>query len=122
MAVNEQFLSGVRGQSLSRMCDNGCQPTSAAFLEAGSTLEIQQAFTSDNNPKGNADPERFMRTRKEECLWLKEWTCPFTLLTALEAWITTYNEHYLHSALGDKSPGPCERDHDNSPSPPFLAA
>ena len=89
MAVNGQFLNGARGQSLSLMCDNGCQPTSVAFLEACNTLEIQQAFTSYNNPKGNADTERFMRTLKEECLWLKEWTCPFTLITALAAWITT---------------------------------
>jgi putative transposase len=122
MAVSGQFLNGARGQSLSLMCDNGCQPTSVAFLEACNTLEIHQAFTSYNNPKSNADTERFMRTLKEECLWLKEWTCPFTLITALEAWITTYNEHYLHSALGYKSPGQFERDYYNSPSPPFLAA
>jgi putative transposase len=122
MAVNGQLLHGARGQSLSLMCDNGCQPTSVAVLEACSTLEIQQAFTSDNNPKGNADTERLMRTLKEECLWLKEWTCPFTLITALEAWITTDNEHDLHSALGDKSPGQFERDYYDSPSPPFLAA
>jgi putative transposase len=121
MAVNGQFLSGARGQRLSLMCDNGCQPTSVTFLAACNTLEIQQAFTSYNNPKGNADTERFMRTLKEECLWLKEWTCPYTLITTMDAWITTYNEHYLHSTLGYKSPGQFERDYYNSPSPPFLA-
>jgi transposase InsO family protein len=85
-------------------------------------LQIHQAFTSDNNPKGNADTERFMRTLKEECLWLREWTCPLELITALERWIATYNEQYLHSALGYKTPRQFERDHDASPSPPFLAA
>jgi hypothetical protein len=35
------------------------------------SLEIHQAFTSYNNPKGNADTERFMRTLKEECLGLR---------------------------------------------------
>ena len=71
------------------MSDNGCQPTSMAFMQACSTLGIQQAFTSYNNPKGNADTERVMRTLKEECLWLQEWTCPFTLARALGRGSTT---------------------------------
>jgi hypothetical protein len=37
-------------------------------MQACGTLEIQQAFTSYNNPKGNADTERVMRTLKEKCL------------------------------------------------------
>jgi putative transposase len=79
MAVNQQFPDGARGQGLSLMSDNGCQPTSLAFMEACRTLEIPQAFTSYNNPKGHADTERVIRTLKEECLWLQEWTCPFAL-------------------------------------------
>jgi hypothetical protein len=63
-----------------------------------------------------------MHTFKEECLWLKEWSCPLAFISALEAWVTTYNEHYLHSALGYKPPRQFERDYYNSPSPPFLAA
>jgi hypothetical protein len=35
------------------MSENGWQPPSAAFMQACSTLEIQQVFTSDNHPKGN---------------------------------------------------------------------
>jgi len=37
-----------------------------------STLGIQQIFRSYDNPKGNADTERVMRTIKEEVLWLNE--------------------------------------------------
>jgi putative transposase len=111
MAVNRQFPHGVRGQRLSLMSDNGCQPTSVAFMQACRTLGIQQTFTSDNNPKGNADTERMMRTLKEECLWLHEWTCPFTLIRALGTWIEHYNAHYLHSALGYKPPREFEREY-----------
>jgi putative transposase len=111
MAVNRQFPHGVRGQGLSLMSDNGCQPTSAAFMQVCSTLGIQQTFTSYNNPKGNADTERMMRTLKEECLWLHEWTCPFTLVNALGTWIEHYNAHYLHSALGYKPPREFEREY-----------
>jgi putative transposase len=86
MAVNRQFPNGARDQGLSLMSDNGCQPTSRAFMEACSALRIQQAFTSYNNPKGNADTERLMRTLKEECLWLQQWTCPFALVSTLDAY------------------------------------
>jgi putative transposase len=122
MAVNRQFPEGSRGQGVSLMSDNGCQPTSLAFMRACTTLEIQQAFTSYNNPKGNADTERLMRTLKEECLWLTEWTGPFALIKALEAWITDYNEHDLHSALGYKPPRQFEWDYYTRHSTPFVAA
>ncbi len=122
MAVNQQFPTGARDQGLSLMSDNGCQPTSLAFMKACSTLGIQQAFTSYHNPKGNADTERVMRTLKEECLWLQEWTSPFELIRALEVWITDYNEHYPHSALGYQSPSQFERHYYLSHGTPFAAA
>jgi putative transposase len=122
MAVNRQFPEGVRGQGVSLMSDNGCQPTSTAFMQACGLLGIHQAFTSYNNPKGNADTERVMRTLKEECLWLREWTCPFALVSSLEAWCDYYNEQYLHSALGYKPPRQFERDYNASHSDPFVAA
>ena len=122
MAVNRQFPAGVQGQGLSLMSENGCQPTSMAFMRACGTLGIQQAFTSDHNPKGNADTERMMRTLKEECLWLHEWTGPFTFASGLETWIAAYHEHYLHSTLGDKSPRQFEREYHTSHSPQFAVA
>jgi transposase InsO family protein len=100
MAVNRQFPHGDRCQGVSLMSDHGCQLTSTAFMRACAMLESHQAFTSDNNPKGNADTERFMRILTEECLWLQEWTCPLELMHALKTWLTHYNEQYLHSALG----------------------
>jgi transposase InsO family protein len=122
MAVNHQFSHGARDQGVSLMSDNGCQPTSTAFMQACATLDIHQTFTSDNNPKGNADTERFMRTLKEECLWLQEWACPLELMRALKHWLAQYNEHYLHSALGYQSPRAFERDYLNRHSSPFVAA
>jgi putative transposase len=112
MAVNHQFPQGARGRGVSLMSDNGCQPTSTTFMQACAALEIHQAFTSYNNPKGNADTERVIRTLKEECLWLQDWTCPFALVSALETWIDDYNEHYLRSALGYKTPAQFEQEYD----------
>lgn len=122
IAVNRQFPDGAPGQGVSLMSDNGCQPTSLAFMRACTTLEIHQAFTSDNNPKGNADTERCMWTLKEEYFWLQEWRCPFALGSALAAWIADYNEHYLPSSLGYKTPSQFERDCYTRHSTPFVAA
>jgi hypothetical protein len=91
-------------------------------MQACASLEVHQAFTSYNNPKGNADTERGMRTLQEECLWLRQWTCPFELVRALENWITDYNEHDLHAALGYKPSRHFERAYYTSHSTPFVAA
>ena len=122
MAVSRQFPEGARGRGLCLMSDNGCQPTSAAFMQACSTLGVHQVFTSDNNPKGHADTERVMRTRQEECLWLHEWTSPVTFTSALARWINEDNTHDLHSALGYKPPRQFEREYHLSHGTRFVAA
>ena len=104
MAVNRQFPQGIEGHTLHLMSDNGCQPTSVRFLATCGTLGIQQAFTSYNNPKGNADTERAIRTLKEECLWLREWPSPFAVGDALARWFESFNVSYLHSSLGYRTP------------------
>lgn len=104
MAVNRQFPNGVRGHDLFLMSDNGCQPTSISFMKTCQSLNIRQVFTSYNNPKGNADTERMIRTLKEECLWLKEWRNPFELINDFKTWAEEFNASYLHSALGYKTP------------------
>ena len=86
------------------MADNGCQPTAISFMKACADMGIKQAFTSYNNPKGNADTERFMRRLKEELVWINEWSSPTAFFIALDLWIEKYNSSYLHSTLGYKSP------------------
>lgn len=105
MAVNRQFPNGVRGQELHLMSDNGCQPTSETYMHSCRTMGIDQAFTSYNNPKGNADTERMMRTIKEELVWLKEWRSPFDFAQRFERWAEVdYNQNYRHSTLKNKTP------------------
>jgi putative transposase len=106
--VNRHFPHGVRERGLHLMSDNGSQPTAETFMKACSFLGVHQAFTSYNNPKGNADTERLMRTIKEELIWLREWRNPHELSTTVGAWIEQYNESYLHSALGYRTPNQME--------------
>lgn len=105
MAVNDEFPDGVRGKELKLISDNGSQPTSRSFIGDMATLEIEQIFTSYNNPKGNADTERMMRTVKEEVLWLNEFFSFDEAKKKIDAWLSIdYNKLYVHSALGYKSP------------------
>ena len=119
-AVQRQFPQGSRDQGLYLMSDNGCQPTSVAFMRTCATLGITRALTRSNNSKGNADTERLMRTLKEELLWLREWTSALELERALAAWVDWYNTRYLHSALGYRTP--CQVEQQLSHSTQFVAA
>lgn len=110
MAINNQFPYGVRGQGLKLVSDNGCQPTSTSFMKEMSELEIEQIFTSYNNPKGNAETERMMRTIKEEVIWLNEFASFEEAKMVIGKWFEKdYNKFYPHSKLDYKSPEEFEK-------------
>lgn len=121
-ALDRQFPDSRRPEELSLMSDNGSQPTSLGFMRGCARLGVRQAFTCYNNPKGNADTERMMRTLKEELIWLREWKGETDLAEAVERWIETYNETYLHSALGYQPPNRFEKTYNLSPMTPYQAA
>ncbi len=60
---------------------------------------ITQVFATFNNPKGNADTERVIRTIKEEVVWLNEFETLEEAKEAMERFIKFYNEEYCHSSL-----------------------
>lgn len=109
MGVLRKLPNGSLEKGLKLVSDNGCQPTSVAFQKACNLLDIEQIYTSYNNPKGNAETERLMRTMKEECLWLTEWNNFDEVQNALNNWINFYNKEYPHSTLGYRSPDDFEK-------------
>jgi transposase InsO family protein len=112
-AVCRQFPQGIReGEDLelNLMSDNGSQPTSLTFMQECRGLGIKQAFTAYNNPKGNADTERLIRTVKEELCWLREWSSVEELATEMERFVEYFNDYYLHSAIGYKTPNGFEKE------------
>ncbi len=69
------------------------------------TLGIEQVFTSYDNPKGNADTERVMRTIKEEIIWLNQFASFNEAKEKIGRWIQEdYNKLYVHSQFGYMSP------------------
>lgn len=109
MAVNKRFPNGIResdGQVF-LISDNGSQPTSTNYMKSCATLRIKQIFTTWNNPKGNADTERVMRTIKEDLVWTKEWDDPFKFIEALKKWVEDYNADFPHQSLNYLTPEQC---------------
>jgi len=107
MAVQRECSWGSREEDIKLISDNGSQPTSTSFMKDMATLGIEQIFTSYNNPKGNADTERVMRTVKEEIIWLNEFKAFFDAREKVSSWIERdYNREYPHSVLDYMSP--CE--------------
>lgn len=105
-AVNTRFPWGIH-QSETKpnlITDNGCQPMAKAFKQACDALGINQIFTSFNNPKGNADTERLMRTIKEDIVWPYDWENFHDFKEAFKSWVHDYNNEYPHMALGYKTP------------------
>ncbi|HPO79631.1 MAG TPA: integrase core domain-containing protein [Candidatus Hydrothermia bacterium] len=105
MAFEREFPHGVRGSGLKLISDNGSQPTSTSFVRDMATLGIGQIFTSYDNPRGNAETERMMRTIKEELIWLNEFSSLEEARQKISSWIEIdYNRLYIHSELGYMSP------------------
>jgi transposase InsO family protein len=105
MGLQAEFPNGVCGAGLKLVSDNGSQPTATGFMAAMGTLEIEQVFTRDDHPKGNAETERLMRMIKDERLWLREFHTLEEAREAIAQWITVDdNQRYVHSALGYRSP------------------
>lgn len=105
-AVNNRFPNGIKDQNidLKLISDNGSQPTSTKFMKEVSFLGIKQIFTTWNNPKGNADTERVMRTIKEDLVYPNDWINPIYFQKILHSWIENYNSDFPHQSLNYLTP------------------
>ncbi len=104
MAVDNNCPLGSREYELHLMSDNGSQPTSTAYENMSKLLGIKHITTSYNNPKGNADTERFMRTFKEEVVYANEFDSFEESKKKVNDFIYFYNNYYPHSKLNYLSP------------------
>ena len=112
-ACDTQFPEGIayKQKELFLISDNGSQPTSRKFMQACYTLGIKQIFSSYNNPKGNADTERVMRTIKEDFIWTREFSSPLEFTEGFKRWVEDYNTDFPHSSLNNLTPCQFEKEH-----------
>lgn len=103
-AVQTACPLGSRAYGINLMSDNGSQPTSKRYEKELKMLGINHVTTSYNNPKGNADTERFMRTFKEEVIWPNEFESFQEAVDRIDIFFHFYNNEYPHSTIGGMSP------------------
>ena len=112
-ACDSQFPQGIiyKQKELFLVSDNGCQPTSKNFMQSCCNLGIKQIFASYNNPEGNADTERVMRTIKEDFVWTREFSSPTDFAKEFKLWVEDYNNDFPHSSLNYRTPSQFEKEY-----------
>lgn len=90
--------------------DHGSQYMSDVFQEELAFLGIESSPAFVRAPEGNGIVERFIRTLKEQLLWVRTFQTVEELRQALHEWLTLYNEQWLVERHGYRSPAQVRRD------------
>lgn len=96
-AIKARF--GVYGPNLAASLklrhDHGSQYMSHHFQGELRFLGIESSPAFVRSPEGNGCSERFIRTLKEQLLWVKTFRTVEELRLALHDWVRTYNDQWL---------------------------
>ncbi len=93
---------GVRVERV--MTDNGSAYKSFAFRDLLTEQAIRHKRTRPYTPRTNGKAERFIQTSLREWAYAQPFQTSADRAAAMLPWITTYNHHRPHSALGGKPP------------------
>ncbi len=110
-AVREYF-GGYEHQvalGLSLRHDNGSQYVSDHFQEELRFLGIESSPSFVRAPEGNGVAERFIRTLKEQLLWVRSFRTIEELRLALHDFRRTYNARWLVERHGHRTPAQIRR-------------
>jgi transposase InsO family protein len=111
--------SGVP-DALELRTDHGPQYTGADCEALCTRWGLAHTFAPVGRPTGNAVVERFIRTMKEELIWLRDWESADELRAAITSWLAHYNTKRPHQALNWQTPS--ERRAERLAAPVTLAA
>jgi len=89
------FSKGIVGSELQLRHDHGSQFVSHAFQEEIAFLGIPSSPSFVRSPEGNGCVERFIRTLKEQLLWLRRFDTVAELLEALQDFARRFNESWI---------------------------
>jgi putative transposase len=84
--------------------DNGKVFTSRRFMGRCKQYGLSQEFITPYTPQQNGMIERFLRSLKEECVWLHNFEGLEDAKEAIYEWVAFYNKERPHQALGYLSP------------------
>jgi transposase InsO family protein len=84
--------------------DHGPQYTGADCMALCARWHVAHTYAPVGRPTGNAVVERFIRTLKEELIWLRDWESADELRAAIAAWLDHYHHRRPHQALNWQTP------------------
>ena len=84
--------------------DHGSQFISHAFQDELKTLGIESSPSFVRQPEGNGCVERFIRTLKEQLLWLHRFRTVEELKQALRDFAKRFNNHWIIGRIGYRTP------------------
>lgn len=96
--------------------DHGPQYTGADCKALVDRWGIDHTFAPVGRPTGNAVVERFIRTMKEEVIWLRDWNNAGELREALAAWLVIYHTRRAHQSLAWLTPSEYRDEHLQRPA------
>ena len=104
--VRERFGAFAAGaaRGLAVRHDHGSQYVSNAFQEERAFLGIESSPAVVRAPEGNGCAERFIRTVKENLLWLRRFDTVAELRRALLEFKERYNQTWIVERHGDRTP------------------
>jgi len=104
--IREHF-GGLRqgvAKGLTLRHDNGPQYISGHFQNELAFLGIESSPSFVRSPQGNGSAERFIRTLKEQLLWIRRFETVEELRCELMAFKERFNRHWLLQRHGHKTP------------------
>lgn len=102
------FMSLIKSKK--RVADQGTQYMSHDFQNEIRWLGMTSSSAFVRAPEGNGCAERFIRTFKENLLWVRTFETVEDLRQALLAFQRRYNEEWLIQRHGYRSPAQFRRD------------
>jgi len=111
-AVRERFGAFAKGVAagLQLRHDHGSQYVSHHFQSEIRFLGIESSPAFVREPEGNGCAERFIRTLKENLLWVRRFNTVEELRLALIAFRQTYNQSWIIERHGYKTPAQIRAD------------
>ncbi len=90
--------------------DHGSQFISHGFQDELRTVGIASSPSFVRQPEGNGCVERFIRTPKEQLLWLRRFRTTGELDQALRDFAHRFNNHWIIGRIGYRTPAQHRRD------------
>ena len=104
-AVEHRFGQGDRlPPTIEWLTDNGSGYTATETHRFARDIGLEPRTTPVESPQSNGMAEAFVRTIKRDYVRVSPVPDAKTVLSHIPGWLTHYNEHHPHKALGYRSP------------------